>query len=416
MSRPTYLRCIHQLFHVLHDPTFDAEYDRFRTDPDDVSLSWLALLYAVLSVAIMAVPEDNSLLQELGRRQNMSENMQLLSSRYRTAAMKCLEADHFLWRHNLYTLKALVILIYGINHTHGQSWALLGTAKNIALSLGCHVDPDAFDLDLVVAEERRRCWAGLNMLYTIQNTTMGNLDSTHAPSNVKLPLDIDDDQLTKGVTVPTSPAFGPSQMSYLLSKFELYGISTRICSKLFQQDGRPTYDTITSLDMEIGAKQDSINYKYLLDTATSTLPDYHAVHLHILFGYSHQLILLLHRPVLIHHSYANTDGFYTRDQILKSQSRCLESSRALLGIHQVLHNDETYRPYRWYNRGLGSFHAFHAAVFLAYVCVAGLDLDCSTIDGLQQELRDAVWVFEQLGKSGLSNICLKATPILRKLV
>ncbi|KAK7413332.1 hypothetical protein QQX98_007775 [Neonectria punicea] len=220
---------------------FDAAYSLFREEPDQVSLSWLALLFTILSVAITAVPEEKTLLQELGRCRTTSENMSLLCARYRAAAMKCLKADHYLWRHNLYTLQTLVLLIYGINHTHGQSWALLGMARNIALSLGCHVDPDAFDLDLVAAKERRRCWAGLNMLYTIQNTTLGNLEPVHTQSNVKSPLDVNDDQLMSGNAVPLPPQAGPSQMSYLLLKFDLYNICSRICNTIFGTAKTPSF-------------------------------------------------------------------------------------------------------------------------------------------------------------------------------
>ncbi|KAK4234357.1 hypothetical protein C8A03DRAFT_18722 [Achaetomium macrosporum] len=417
------------LFHVLHDPTFDAEYTEFRDDPLQTPLPWLALLYAILGVAVTAVPEDSAFLWDLGRQQTAAENMGLLTSRYRAWAMKCLEADHYLWRHNLHTLQALVILIYGINHTHGQSWALLGTARNIAFALGCHVDPDAFSLDLVVAEQRRRCWAALNMLYTIQNTTLGYLDTIQPPFSVKLPLDVDDYQLTTGVNGSAPSRSGPpSKVSYLLFKFKLYDIASRICSSLFRHGHRPSYDTILSLDAEIGTQQHAVNNKYLLDTTTAALPDYHAVHLNILFGYTHQLTLLLHRPVVMQQQALSrspinvaTVGPYTRAQITKSQAKCVESSRALLGIHRVLHENEAYRTYRWYNRGIGSFHAFHAAVFLAYYCYVCCvsdpgDVEDSTITALIRELRDALRMFSDMARDGLSPICQKATPVLRKLV
>ncbi|KAF7558251.1 hypothetical protein G7Z17_g175 [Cylindrodendrum hubeiense] len=330
--------------------------------------------------------------------------------------MKCLEADHYLWRHNLNTLQTLVVLIYGINHTHGQSWALLGTTRNIALSLGCHVDPDAFGLDLVVAEERRRCWAALNMLYTIQNTTLGNLESVHTQSNVKPPLDVNDDQLISGSDILDSPRTGPSQMSYLLLKFGLYEICGRICNSIFGPETRPTFDTILMLDAEIVAQQDNLNYKYLFDTADSSLTDPHSVHLNILFGYSHQLTLLLHRPVLMNQFTGDASTQYTSENIMTSRGKCIESSRALLGIHRMLHEDEVYRPYRWYNRGLGSFHAFHAVVFLAYIYGTSMDLDSTALELLRREIYDALAVFEQIEHCGLSRICEKATPILKNLL
>lgn len=342
--------------------------------------------------------------------------MSLLNARYRAAAMKCLEADHYLWRHNMHTLQTLIVLIYGINQTHGQSWALLGTARNIALALGCHVDPDVFNLDVVAAEERRRCWAGLNMLYTIQNTTLGHLDSSVPPSNVKTPLDIDDDQLSAGFPNPEPARGRPSQMSYLLLKFGLYDLCGRICRSACRDSQVETPEAIKNLDSEITLQQEALNCKYLVDTAHAPLPDYHAVHLNILFGYSHQLTLLLHRPVLM--QWASSRGALSRlnENVALSRSRCIESSRALIGIHRMLHEDDFYSPYRWYNRGLGSFHAFHAIVCLIYILGASDDLDPTATNLLQKDLDTALSVFEEIEQSGLSTFCTRAVPIIRRLL
>lgn len=331
--------------------------------------------------------------------------------------MKCLEADRYLWQHNLYTLQALIVLIYGINHTHGPSWALLGTARNIALSIGCHIDPEGFGLAPVQVEERRRCWAGLNMLHTIQNTVLGNIDPVQTYSTTKLPLDINDSQLVLGINIPTSPDNGPTQMSYLLSKFELYALGSRICSSVLIHNQTPSFEVIMSLDAELQAQQESLNVKYLIDTATSPLPDYHAAHLNILFGYSHQLILLLHRPVIMQlHSASENSQPYSPEQISASRDKCLESSRALLGIHRMLYENEGYRLYAWYNRGLGSFHAFHAAVFLTYVCGTATDLEVPMVQLLRRDLQDTLEIFQRMERSGLSNICQRTTPILKKLL
>ncbi|KAG4291706.1 hypothetical protein FPRO06_12959 [Fusarium proliferatum] len=374
------------LFHILHDPTFEIDYLRFQSDPEKVSLPWLALLFAILSIAVIALPQDSPLLRELGKRKSVLDNMSLLSSRYRGGVMKCLEADHYLWRHNMNTLQTLVILIYGINHTHGQSWALLGAARNIALSLGCHIEPTVFQMDPIRAEERRRCWAGLKMLYTIQNTTLGILDATHIPSTVKPPLDVNDNELVVGYHIPQSRE-GPTQMSYLLLKFELYDLCTRICSHVFESSRTASYDKVQALDAEIVAMREKLNYKYLFDVSIAA---HHSVQLNILFGYTHQLTLLLHRLVLRQ----GASGF-TREDWLSSQTKCIESSKELLGIHHTFHENPNFHPYQWYNRGLGSFHAFHAAVCLAHICMSGINLDSSTKNSFQELIRDSLQVFRK---------------------
>ncbi|KAF2097038.1 hypothetical protein NA57DRAFT_41547 [Rhizodiscina lignyota] len=410
-----YSQAFAPLWHVLHDPTLDEDYSRFRSDPSSMPLSWVALLFAILSVAVTALDEDGPLLQDLGRKSSAAANVSSLTSRYRSAAMQCLDADHYLWRHNIYTLQTLIILIYGMNHSHGQSWALLGLTRNIALSLGCHIDPENFGLDIIASEERRRCWAGLNMLYTIQNTALGNIDATQIQSQVKLPLDVDDDALVSMADVPPGPGTAPSQMSYLLHKFRLYDICSRITIQLFSQNTVASYGAISALDAEISAQQDSWNIKYLVDSQTSNLPVHHAIHLNVLFGYSHQLFLLLHRPVLMQEHSPEAPARYTTKQIMDSRNRCIDSAHALLGIQRMLDESAEFRPFRWYNRGLGSFHAFHAAVLIAYICSTCYDLQVDVIQTLRRDLTDTVAVFERIAASGMSRICQKALPVLRKL-
>ena len=209
----------------------------------------------------MAVDDTHELLFDLGKRNDNTENIRLLSARYRKAAMKCFDADNYLWRHTLFTLQALILLVYGINHSHGQSWALLGTTYNIALSLGCHVDPSTFDLTQVETEERRRCWAALTMLYTLQNSSMGVLDSRVLPSDVRAPAVVNDIDLLPGGK--PQPDGRPSQISYLLHKLHLYSLSSDICQRLFGPR-QPSYQDIMELDKAIACEQDKWNAKIYL--------------------------------------------------------------------------------------------------------------------------------------------------------
>jgi hypothetical protein len=116
------------LLHVLHDPTFHLEYESFSQDPKSAPLSWLALLFIILSLAIMTLDDDDWALNDLGRESDGPSNVQIIAARYRKAAMGCLEADHYMVYHRLSTLQSLILMIYAINHSQGSgsSWALLG--------------------------------------------------------------------------------------------------------------------------------------------------------------------------------------------------------------------------------------------------------------------------------------------------
>lgn len=325
--------------------------------------------------------------------------------------MRCLDADQYLWQHNLQTLQTLILLIYGISHSHGPSWALLGVARNIAQSLGCHVDPENFNMDVVEAEQRRRCWSALTMLYTVQNVTLGSIESSPLPRNVKLPLDLNDDELGTAIRRP-----GPTQMTYLLFKFGLYDLFSRISNMLGHHATPPSYDDLANLDAEIAVQQDLWSAKYLADTRENSLPDQHAAHLQILSGYSHQLCLLLHKPVITQPQTPDTTDrcWYNPAQVARSRDRCLESARSLLDIHSFLHESPQMRPYQWYNRGLGSFHAFHAVATIIFICETCPAMPIHEMVEIEQDLKSAAGVFQSISETGMSLICRKAFPVVQQ--
>ena len=318
--------------------------------------------------------------------------------------MRCLTADQLLWRHNIKTLQALILLIYALNQSHGKTWVLLGMTYNIALALGCHVDPDNFGLSLVKCEERRRCWAGLMMLYTIQNTALGNMDSQRLQHQVRLPADVNDVDIIPDKV--RSPSVRATQMSYMLFKFRLYNISARICQQIFGPV-RPSRDVVRALDHEITLEQQAWDKKYLSDSQEEVLPDHHIVNLNILYGYSHQLFLLLHRP-FFNHRLTNT----SYEDSLESRNRCIDSAQAILDINKMLCETPQFTPYKWYTAGLNSFHAFHAAVVLA---VVWMDPDHQPRHyNIRNTLKDTLTRFESLAYR--STICERAAPILKFLL
>ncbi|KAI5250134.1 hypothetical protein E4T42_05039 [Aureobasidium subglaciale] len=402
-----YFESFSPLFHVLHDPTFHQQYARFQHEPESVSPAWLALLFAIISTALSACDANSDFLDDLSRRPSVSAKIRDLSERYRAAAMRCLEMDNYLWRHNITTLQALIILIYGINHSHGQSWTLLGSTYHMALSLGCHIDPASFNLNLVECEERRRCWACVMMLCTLQNTSMRNLAPHYNSSHysVRMPADVNDFDLTVDSTSLPIHTGRATQMSYLLLKFRLYDIGSRICSRVLNA---ATVDprVITDLDNALIQERDLWSSIYQYHSRQDELSSYHKIHLKILHSFSHQLALLLHRRILM-------QGSPDPVQQQHARLRSTESSRALLEIHSSLHNNPEFGPFQWYNRGLGCFHTFHAAVVLIATISESSEPNADLSDNIRL-LKDCVRRFEDL--ADLSLVCQRAAPILRRLL
>jgi hypothetical protein len=76
---------------------------------------------------VTALEESDPVLRDLARGPDASNNIRVLSRRYREAAMKCLAKQGVFWgKHNIQSLQALVLLVYAMSHSQDPTWALLG--------------------------------------------------------------------------------------------------------------------------------------------------------------------------------------------------------------------------------------------------------------------------------------------------
>ncbi|KAL7947494.1 fungal-specific transcription factor domain-containing protein [Trichoderma barbatum] len=391
------------LIHVLHDPTFHLEYENFLHDPKSVPLSWLALLFTILSLATMTLDDDDWVLNDLGREADGPSNIQVIAAQYRKAAMSCLEADDYMVCHRLSTLQCLILMIYAINHSKGSgaSWALLGLTAHIAISLGCHIDGESLGINCIEAEQRRRCWAGMKVLYMTQALSFGNVGLFALPRfHVKLPMDVNDEDIYPD-SLPTQ-ADGPTQMTYMLLKVKLYSLVDQISGQILGVEA-PTHASIAALDTAIESEQAKWDAVYHLHLQSNKIKGFQRVHWNILHSHAHQIYLLIHRPLF---------GEATESRFLQqSRARCITSAIALLDIHALLSDERRFHEFRWYGFGLGSFHAFHGAVTLAAAILQ--DRDSESCYQMQSVLNETINRFQTL--SARSPICAKAYTVLKYL-
>ncbi|KAK4945760.1 hypothetical protein LTR10_015108 [Elasticomyces elasticus] len=387
-----YFACFSPLLHVLHDPTFMADYVSFNRNPRAVKLSWLALLFTLLALAVTTLDEHDPLLQDLCLQADGGDGMKILAKKYRTGAMNALAADSFLVRHHLTTLQVLILLIYAINHS---------MTLNIAIAMGCHVDPEVLKItDRLEAEQRRRCWAGLVMLHMLQIVSFGNVDVLHLKDfQVELPADANDIDILPDRILTVSNS--PTQMSYMLFKLRVHGLAVQISEKLFRGTG-VTIATVMAIDSAIVAEQQKWDDRYLADGGSNLLPHHHQAHWNILHMYAHQLYLLLHRPFF---------HMQEDDPWPESRARCVTSGKALLDIHQLLCETRHFARYRWYVNGLGSFYAFHGAVII-FAALFGESSGATKFEYGAAFLA-CVTRFERLASQ--SHICAQALHVLQHL-
>jgi hypothetical protein len=356
-----YFQSFASLFHILHDLTFYRQYACFLEDPEAMPLSWIALLYAILATAILALPCDSTILSDLSRQRSPLTRSLELTQCYRDMAMRVLEADNYSWNHNVTTLQTLVILIYGISHSHGQTWTLLGLSHHLALSIGCHVDPDTLGLNAVECEERRRAWAGLMMLYTNQNSALGHVGLPHTTfkASSRPPADVNDEDVGNDALSHRHTAGEATQMTYLLLKFRLYDICADICANVLCKNA-PDWDLIRQMNDMLRDERRSWEARLSQTIETMPLRVHHKAHLNVLRSYADHLIILLHQR------HALDSGCSVSAKNL-ARSRCVESARHLLQIHASMNEMPEMTPFRWYGRGVG---AFTLSMPLLYWCTS----------------------------------------------
>lgn len=223
-----------------------------------------------------------------------------------------------------------------------------------------------------------------------------------------MPADIDDVDLLTSPSLkrPAPSTFPrPTQMTYLLLNFRLYKISSKICETIFSYPSTSRFTT-SHLEAEIISVREMVEARYALDT-NNPLPIQHQANHHILYSQIHQLLLLLLRPSLCRY----LQGEIT-PETCSTRAKCIASAKASLSIFETLLETPSFKPYKWYTSGLGSFHAFHAAVTLAVILL--IPEGQSEYEEIKDILDRALDMFASL--SVRSVFCSKAVPIIRQMI
>ncbi|KAJ4290796.1 hypothetical protein N0V88_006546 [Collariella sp. IMI 366227] len=263
-----------------------------------------------------------------------------LSRKLRAACLTSLSQDEFLIRHDLTTLEALLILIYAISHNEGieRGWVLLGSALNIGIATRCNT-ADVANLNLAEVERRRRCWAGILMLYTYQGLQFRDIDLSFLLAN-------------NNAIMPTEAGEKTTLTQF---KIRLFKLSTQICSKLSTTTPLDE-DSLVRFDSAIAHEQTNWDTTFLVNGFPSILDTTSYAHWCVLQTYAHQLYLLIHRPFHRHQ--------FSPFRLL-SREACLRSSAALLDLHRQFCELSRLRSYRWFVHGMTSFNALQGAAALA---------------------------------------------------
>lgn len=163
-----YLDTIEQAYSVLHLPSFTSETTGFWEDPYVVSDSWLAMLFAILSLGCHAYNAANKVSYP-------GLDVQLLD-----ASEACLKMTPLMYcpdKCNIQTLYLMVIfkqLDRMSCHQTGACWPLTGLIVRLAMMLGIHTDsPGNNTLSELEIEHRKELWVSIILLEMRQSLVSG---------------------------------------------------------------------------------------------------------------------------------------------------------------------------------------------------------------------------------------------------
>ncbi|PWY71222.1 hypothetical protein BO83DRAFT_314783 [Aspergillus eucalypticola CBS 122712] len=191
---------------IIHAPTFKSEYLRFWDNPAGAPVSWIALLYSILSCGIY--------IQHTGDPKVSSLDLPRAFYVYRNNGAVALAKSNFATP-GLYKVEASILYL-GIEYLQSNDYKtglpmLLSIVSRLAIMMGYHRDPQLYQLQIssFEAEMRRRAWLVLITIDSILawHTGLPRVIS-QSLGDVRRPRNLLDSEFGPGTTVlpPSRPA------------------------------------------------------------------------------------------------------------------------------------------------------------------------------------------------------------------
>lgn len=310
---------------VIHVPTFRKEYEQFWNNPEDMSSTWVALLYAIMALSISLLhrseePFPITKVDPMG-----------MWDVFRRKASQCLVESNYLVPGKY---KPEAVFLYSISEflrtqdtQIGMSY-LLGITIRLALHMGYHRDPSHYpSLSAFEGEMRRRLWTmicQLDTLVSFQNglprTVQHYYCDSEIPSNL---LDTDFDETCVQLP-PGRPEEDRTACSYTRAKSRLMAAFGQICDSAYTREP-VSYDEIMAMNRRLDIAHDQLPSFFRARPMSQSMGDQTDL---ILWRYNLNLIYQKSRIVL-HRRYINeTHGKYAN-----SRRICIEAASASLRHH-----------------------------------------------------------------------------------
>ena len=212
------------LVKILHVPTFERTIAAAASNLAGLPRGLEALIFAVYYGAVTSSSSEDCLAQ-------FGEAKPVLLARYRFAIEQALARANFLITEEIIVLQAMVIFLMCLrrNSYARVIWTLTGLVVRIAQTIGVHRDGVHFGLKPFDVEMRRRLWWQVCILDTRASEDHGcDPTITEQSFDTKMPLNINDIDITPGMNEFPVEKRGCTDMSFCLIRFEVANTFRRI--------------------------------------------------------------------------------------------------------------------------------------------------------------------------------------------
>ncbi|KAH6856885.1 hypothetical protein B0I37DRAFT_318729, partial [Chaetomium sp. MPI-CAGE-AT-0009] len=205
---------------ILHPLEFQQEYEKFWDAPTKAPVLWIALLFALLSMA--------TILLKLGQPHEPDQESLPPVKTLQERAAECLILGGFATA-NAYALEAFILHLQSRFLSEGKSsrasvhlWFEAGTVIRLAIRMGYHRDPSKTpSISPFQAEMRRRVWVNIFQVDALISFQMGfpsMIPTEHCDAQPPLNLEYSDLHPSMPTLPPPRPLTTDTPVLYIIAK------------------------------------------------------------------------------------------------------------------------------------------------------------------------------------------------------
>ncbi|KAK4954754.1 hypothetical protein LTR66_013507 [Elasticomyces elasticus] len=238
--------------HIIHGPTFQKQYDQHWMNPNETSVVWLGLVYAIMTLALQSYHRAGD---EPPEYRGKSWE---LSVQFRRLTGQCLVLADFI-QPLAYMLETMILHVQAeyarTRDAEAGVLVLVGICVRLAQRMGYHRDPWPYQsISPFHGEMRRRVWTFVrqaDLLFSFQFGLPSMIRSEHI--DTEIPRNLYDDELYEEMTAlpPSRPIAEATPMSYMIAKARLAFAFGKIVDRTQAISNPPCYEEIMKLDQEL---------------------------------------------------------------------------------------------------------------------------------------------------------------------